>query len=41
MFADTKILKAKFAETRVLKKYKKFYVETIYYYIKASFKRKS
>ena len=27
MFADTRVLKTKFDETRVLKKHKKFYIE--------------
>ena len=27
MFADTKVLKTKYTETRVLKKHKRFYVE--------------
>ena len=27
MFADTKVLKTKFTETKVLKKHEKFYIE--------------
>ena len=42
MFADTKVLKTKFTETRVLKKHKKFYVEkniaTLKQVLKESFK---
>ena len=43
MFADTRVLKAKFSETRVLKKkkHKRFYVEKKYCYIEVSFERKS
>ena len=41
MFADTRVLKTKFDETRVLRKHKKFYIEKKHCYIKASFNRKS
>ena len=41
IFADTRILKRKFAETRVLKKYKSFYVEKNHCYTEVSFKTKS
>ena len=39
IFADIRILKRKFAETRVLKKYKRFYVEKNHCYTEVSFKK--